>query len=106
MIYHCPHCGYELLKPLKDGLALCPHCKQVFESNLRNRLLSASWSLRKTVWDFERFSKKFSGDPREAEFIFAMVVTECFSHDEVLEAFKHMGITEKTKKLPEFKSDC
>lgn len=89
-------------RPLKDGVAFCNHCGQIFESNLRNRLLSGSWCLRRHYWTKERFLEVYGVDETEATLIYSMVVLECFSHDEVLQALTAWGIDENVKTLPDF----
>ncbi len=100
MIFNCPFCGVDQAKPLKNGLALCNHCNQIFESNLRNKMLSAAWSLRRYHWGLDKLIEKYGNENHECEFIFAMVVNECFTYDEILKAFEEMKIDDNIKFLP------
>lgn len=102
MLTQCPFCGFQLDRPLKNGVALCLHCNQIFESNLRNRLLAAGWCLRRFHWDWDRFSEHYKGDEKEALFIYSMVTTEGFTHDEVMQTLDKIGVDNFIKKLPDF----
>lgn len=100
ILYNCPFCGFQLHSPLKNGISFCLNCNETFESNLRNELLSMSWGVRKYKWDFNKLADKHDNTDSKCNFVYAMVAEEKFSHDEVIELFSRMGITETIKKMP------
>lgn len=81
----CPNCGKELLRPINRGIKSCIKCHSFFEVNDANKLLGASWELRKyPIMGFDQFQfvSKLSVD--DAHMVYKHVVDECCSHDEFL----------------------
>lgn len=92
MIERCPFCGYELNRPVLDGLGYCGHCNRIVDSTLRNRLLSASWCLRRKCESYPAFQFHTRLLEHEAEFIYGLVAEDGHTHDEVLEILNGLGI--------------
>jgi hypothetical protein len=96
MIYVCPFCGFDLTKPLVDGITVCGHCSRVFDSCIYNRLLAGHWIIKhNSNIDFEKF-KFFSGlSDAEAILVYAFVGDHCYDFDEFQKALKQLGIPSK-----------
>lgn len=96
MILACPHCGTSMTQALQDGLAACPHCNRIFDSSLYNRLLSASWLVRKhSCHGVNQLVSDTKLPEHEAIFVYSFVVENCYSHDEFQKALKLFGIAPK-----------
>jgi len=67
MIYVCPNCGHSLSHPLKDGIAICINCCNLFDSSQQSILLSAAWITRKKNYTFEQLVDKLSLTHHEAQ---------------------------------------
>jgi hypothetical protein len=93
-MYNCPHCGHQLPHELNDGLSACLHCHRIFDSCIFNRLLAASWLIRKDrVSNFEQFLFHSKLREPEAILVFSLVYEHCYSHDEFLKALRMFGIS-------------
>ena len=89
MLQRCPHCGQPLSKPLIDGLTSCLNCNYVFDSCIKNRLLSGAWEiLKSTPLDLERlkFVSKLKQD--EAIIVHTFMVEYGYSLDEFKQVLK------------------
>lgn len=93
MILVCPHCGTGIPEGLSDGIASCLHCHRVFDSNLSNRLLSASWLVRKNKYHgVEELISDTKLAEHEAILVYSLVEDNSYSHDEFQKAIKELGI--------------
>ena len=96
MIYLCPFCGHQLSEQLRDGISDCSHCHRVFDSSKYNRLLAASWVMRKnpdaTPEQLVHMTKLSLGD---AILVHAFVGENLYSHDEFQAYLKTLGVTGK-----------
>ena len=93
MIFLCPHCGTEIPEVLVNGLASCTHCSQIFESNIPNKLLSASWLVRKNKYHgIEELISDTKLAEHEAILVYSLVEENNYSHDEMQKAIKELGI--------------
>lgn len=93
MILACPHCGTPIPEPLGNGLASCLHCHRVFESNISNRLLSASWLVRKHGYHgIDELISDTKLAEHEAILVYSLVADNDYSHDEFQKAIKELGI--------------
>lgn len=89
----CPFCGHVLPNPLKDGVASCLNCSRLFDSTNFNRLLSAAWLVRKqNICDDERLIA-YGFSPVESALIIKLVADMGYSHDELIKALDHLGIS-------------
>jgi hypothetical protein len=91
---YCPHCGLALDKPLLDGITTCNRCGRVFDSNNRNKLLSAAWLVRREhIYDIEML--KFKCDISESEFLLIShyVIDMGFCHDEFVKFLNSHVVT-------------
>lgn len=93
MILVCPHCGTEIPEVLNNGLASCTYCHRIFESNVPNRLLSASWLVRKNRYHgIEELISDTKLAEHEAILVYSLVEDNEYSHDEFQRAIKELGI--------------
>ena len=93
MILVCPHCGTEIPEILKDGLASCINCHRIFESSITNRLLSASWLMRKNRYHgVDELISDTKLPEHEAIIVYSLVEDNSYSHDEFQKAIKELGI--------------
>lgn len=93
MIMACPFCGTYIPEVLNDGLASCLHCSRVFDSSTTNRLLSASWLIRKNKYHgVEQLISDTKLSEPEAILVYSLVEEKCYSYDEFFKALKTLGI--------------
>jgi hypothetical protein len=93
MILVCPFCGTEIQEALINGLASCQNCKRVFDSCLPNRLLSASWLVRKNSYHgIAELISDTKLPEHEAILVYTFVVDNCYSQEEFQKAIKDLGI--------------
>ncbi len=94
MILVCPFCGKEILEALINGIASCGNCKRIFESNTPNKLLAASWLLRKNKYHgiSELISDTKLSEP-EAILVYSLVEDNSYSHQEFEAAIRKLGIS-------------
>jgi hypothetical protein len=78
---------------LLNGLAGCLHCHRIFESNVPNKLLAASWLVRKNKYHgIEELISDTKLLEHEAILVYSLVEDNCYSHDEFYDALKKLGI--------------
>lgn len=78
---------------LLDGLAACSHCHRVFDSSLSNRLLSASWLIRKNNYHgVEQLISDTKLPEHEAILVYAYISDNCYSPDEFIAVLNKLGI--------------
>ena len=93
MILVCPHCGTEIPEALVNGLASCQRCYRIFESSVSNRLLSASWLVRKNRYHgVDELISDTKLAEHEAILVYSLVEDNSYSHDEFQKAIKELGI--------------
>ncbi len=93
MILACPYCGTEIPEALVNGLASCTHCHRIFESSTSNRLLSASWLIRRNKYrGLEQLISDTKLAEHEAILVYSLVNDNAYSHDEFQKAIKDLGI--------------
>ena len=86
MIKLCPFCGHSISRILINGITTCDHCSQVFESSLRNQILSAAWVVRRWyIHDIDTLRKKFGYSEEVLNVVDTYVIQLGMSHDELLE---------------------
>lgn len=95
MIQTCPHCGHPLLYELKDGLTNCSHCNQVFDSSDFNRLLSASWKIRRDHLSLEQVKLQFKLGDDYSILIYTFVNEYGYTHEELIKLLKKLGVANK-----------
>lgn len=81
MIKVCPFCGHKLKKIISDGITTCLNCERVFDSCSTNKILSASWMLRKYHCDID----KLELEEAEKEILNKCIIEKCMSHDEFIQ---------------------
>lgn len=89
MITICPYCGHDIIHSVKHGLTSCINCKQIFEASEINKLLGASWIIRKNHnlnYDLLAFQTKL--DREQLDFVFKYIAEEGYCHDDFLEVLK------------------
>ena len=100
MIIACPQCGAQLTQALQDGLAACAHCNRVFDGSLYNRLLSASWLIRKHSYNnINQLISTTKLPEHEAILVYSFVSENTYSFEEFEHTLKKLGITDKTPPL-------
>lgn len=80
MIRICPFCGHKLKNCISEGITTCSNCERVFDSSRKNKILSASWMVRKWHADLENLDLK----EEDKKIIQDYIVEKLFSHDEFL----------------------
>ena len=95
MIKTCPHCGHDIEKVLKDGLANCLHCNQVFDSSDYNKLLSVAWQIRKNNVTLEHVRWMIQ-DEDLSILVHTFVNDHEYTHAEFVKALKKFGIAHKS----------
>lgn len=84
MIYFCPFCGYQLKRPLRDGITSCDSCNRNFDSLEPHRLLSSAWMFRRwNIYDLEILRNKCDLNDEETTLL-KYVVDQDLCHDEIL----------------------
>jgi hypothetical protein len=91
MIWTCPYCGFGLKKPVLHGLSSCCNCCRVFESSDINKLLSASWLVRKNHITSEEVLMHYGFTYDESKFVIEAVIDNCFSHEDFSEMLNKHG---------------
>jgi hypothetical protein len=93
MILVCPFCGQESPHPLIDGLASCNHCNRIYDGSLSNRLLSASWLVKKSNYHgIEQLISDTKLPEHEAILVYSFMIENCYSYDDFKEALVALGI--------------
>ena len=93
MIFLCPFCGTKIEEVLISGLASCTNCKRVFDSGLSNRLLSASWLVRKNSYHgIDQLISDTKLPEHEAILVYTFCVDNCYSQEEFFHILKQLGI--------------
>lgn len=94
MIIVCPFCGSEIYEALISGLASCQNCHRVFDSSICNKLLSASWLVRKNRYHgVEQLISDTKLEEHEAIIVYSLVSESSYSHEEFSNALKKLGIS-------------
>ena len=94
MMLTCPFCGTPIPEVLVDGIASCNHCHRTFDSSVSNRLLSASWLIRKNFCHtVEQLISDTKLPEHEAILVYSFVEEKCYSHDEFQKVLKQLGIS-------------
>ena len=93
MILVCPHCGTEIPETLVNGLASCVHCHRVFASSILNRLLAASWLVKKHAYHgIEQLMSDTKLAEHEAILVYSFINERCYSIEEFQKALSDLGI--------------
>lgn len=96
MIVACPYCGRNIPDCLVDGLASCTHCSRIFDSSIKNRLMSASWLLKKNRYHgVEQLISDTKLPEYEAILVYSFVSDNCYSIEEFRKVLDKLNITEK-----------
>lgn len=67
----------------------CAHCRIFFETSHENNLLGAAWELRKSPhMGIEQFKFLTRLPDADAEYVYQLVIDECYSHDDLLKLFR------------------
>ena len=99
MIIACPYCGKYIPQILKDGLASCTHCNQIFDSSLKNRLLSASWLVRKNNYSIDQLISDTRLPEHEAILVHSFIGENCYSIEDFSRVLNRLGIDNKAVDL-------
>jgi len=81
MIKVCPFCGHKLKQIISEGITTCSNCERVFDSCTTNKILSASWMIRKYHFNIDDLNLKSN----EKETINKCIVEQGLSHDEFID---------------------
>ena len=93
MILVCPHCGTEIPEALINGLASCPNCHRIFESNTSNRLLAASWLIQKNRYHgIDELISDTKLPEHEAILVYSFISDQCYSIEEFNTVLRSLGI--------------
>lgn len=96
MIQVCPQCGHELVFELNDGLGQCNHCNQIFDSSDYNKLLSASWQVKKENLSLEKIKWQLKLDDDFAILVYTYIYEYNYSHDDFVKLLKKLGVSNKS----------
>lgn len=80
MIKVCPFCGHKLKQIISDGITTCSNCERVFDSCHTNKILSASWMIRKYHFNIDQLDLEES----QKEILNKYIVEQGLSHDEFI----------------------
>lgn len=84
---------------LLDGFACCPNCRRIFDNSLQNRLLSASWLIRKHNYhNMDQLISATKISENEAIFVYSFVEENCYSHEEFCKALEELGLIRENGK--------
>jgi len=89
MVNNCPYCGNYLSRPIRNGLTSCNNCNAIFQTTGENKLLSASWQLRRKNMGMEQFKFLSQLSNEDAKFVYYYVVEEGYSHEEFIQLVRH-----------------
>jgi hypothetical protein len=90
----CPHCGHSLHHVVVHGITSCSNCNRVFDTNPFNRLLSASWLVRRKNIMAEESLMQYGYTKEEAQLVLEAVVDNCFTHEDFVKLLKELGVSE------------
>ena len=94
MLLYCPHCGHQLNCVVVHGITGCNNCKRVSDSNPFNRLLSASWLVRRRhVYDEDALIH-YGFTREESTMVLEAVIDNCMTHEDFVKFLKEKGITQ------------
>jgi hypothetical protein len=96
MIQFCPNCGFSLEIELNDGLGHCGHCNQIFDSSDYNKLLAASWQIRKERLSLEQIKWQLKLGDDFSIFAYTFVSEYGYSHDDFVKLLKKFGVANKS----------
>lgn len=99
MIMFCPHCGHSLNQVVVHGITSCTNCNRVFDTNPFNRLLSASWLVRRKHIVVEEALMHYGYTREESELVIECVVDNCFTHEDFVKFLKEKGISQSYSKI-------
>ena len=94
MIMLCPHCGSSLNIPCKYGISSCSNCNRVFDTSHFNRLLSASWLVRRKNILTAESLMRYGYAKEESELVLEAVYDNCCTHEDFIEILKAIGVSE------------
>lgn len=94
MILLCPHCGHSLRNVVLHGISSCNNCHRVFDTNPFNRLLSASWLVRKKDIVSEDVLIDYGYSEEESKFVIEVVADNCCNHEEFVKILKEKGVSQ------------
>lgn len=81
-----------------QGITSCRNCSRVFDSSQFNRLLSASWLIRRQhVQSEEYLIQNYGYELWEAELLVRLVHFECYSQEEVVAFLKKAELSDYEK---------
>lgn len=93
MIIYCPYCGNLLKHPVECGITTCNNCNRVFDTSPFNKMLSASWLVRKRQISIEEVVMHYGYTQEEASMVIEAVFYNCYSHEDFVEFLKEKGIS-------------
>jgi len=93
MIILCPHCGHSLKIPCGSGISSCINCNRVFDTSPFNRLLSASWLVRRKNIIAEESLMQYGYTKEESEFVLQEVYDNCCTHEDFVKILKEKGFS-------------
>lgn len=88
MIVLCPHCGSSLPNAVIRGISSCNNCFRVFESNLLNQVLSASWLVRRRHILSKEQLQQYGYADAVSDVVMEYVVEGGYGHQELIEVLK------------------
>jgi Zn-finger nucleic acid-binding protein len=90
----CPHCGFSLHHVVVHGITSCSNCNRVFDTSPFNRLLSASWLVRRKNITSEELLMRYDYTKDEAQFVLEAVYDNCCTHEDFIKILKEKGISQ------------
>lgn len=88
VIFACPNCGFFSENCLKNGVSCCSNCCYLIDCGQFNKLLAASWIVRRKKISAEQLQSWLGLSDEEAQFVYHYVEESCYSHDEFLKILK------------------
>ena len=94
-MYYCPVCGFSLKTPVVHGISSCSNCNRLFDTCQFNKMLSASWLVRKKNITSEDALMNYGYTRDESELVLVSVYDNCCSHEDFIKILKEKGVSEK-----------
>lgn len=89
----CPHCGHALHHAVVHGITSCNNCNRVFDTSPYNRLLSASWLVRRKDIVADEALMQYGFTKEEAQLVLTEVCDNCCTHEDFVAVLKERGIS-------------
>lgn len=83
MIIICPYCGFDLKRPLNDGICYCSHCNHTIKSTTKTKLLSLFKYINKSNnLNIDKIKFETRSDMDEILLAYSFAVDHNYSNEE------------------------